>query len=70
VDTTDFFTGLTKAAVFGLLIAIIACNNGLRVTGGAAGVGAATTQTVVRSIVAIIIADLMFTAVFYALGWV
>lgn len=70
VDNIDFFTGLIKAAVFGLLIAIIACNNGLRVTGGAAGVGNATTQTVVRSIVAIIIADLMFTAIFYALGWV
>jgi phospholipid/cholesterol/gamma-HCH transport system permease protein len=70
VDNIDFFTGLIKASVFGLLIAVIACNNGLRVTGGAAGVGNATTQTVVRSIVAIIIADLLFTAIFYALGWV
>lgn len=70
VDNVDFLTGLMKAAVFGLLIAIIACNNGLRVTGGAAGVGAATTQTVVRSIVAIIFADLIFTGIFYALGWV
>jgi len=69
-DAVDFLTGLFKAAVFGLLIAIIACSKGLRVTGGAAGVGHATTQTVVRSIVSIIIADLMFTSIFYALGLV
>ncbi|MEC9374351.1 MAG: ABC transporter permease [Planctomycetota bacterium] len=67
-DNVDFITGLVKAAVFGLLIAVIACLNGLRVTGGAAGVGNATTSTVVQSIVAIIIADLAFTGVFYALG--
>jgi phospholipid/cholesterol/gamma-HCH transport system permease protein len=66
----DFLTGVGKATVFGLLIGLIACTNGLRVTGGAAGVGKATTGTVVQSVVAIIIADLIFTAVFYALGWV
>jgi phospholipid/cholesterol/gamma-HCH transport system permease protein len=66
----DFLTGIGKATVFGLLIGLIACTNGLRVTGGAAGVGRATTGTVVQSVVAIIIADLIFTAIFYALGWV
>jgi phospholipid/cholesterol/gamma-HCH transport system permease protein len=66
----DFVTGIGKATVFGLLIGLIACTNGLRVTGGAAGVGRATTGTVVQSVVAIIIADLIFTAIFYALGWV
>jgi phospholipid/cholesterol/gamma-HCH transport system permease protein len=70
VDNTDFLTGLTKGAVFGLLIGLIACSNGLRVSGGAAGVGRATTQTVVRSVVAIICADLLFTGLFYALDWV
>lgn len=63
----DFLTGIAKAAVFGLLIGVIACINGLRVTGGAAGVGKATTSTVVQCVVSIIIADLMFTAVFFAL---
>jgi phospholipid/cholesterol/gamma-HCH transport system permease protein len=63
----DFLTGVAKAGVFGLLIGTIACINGLRVTGGAAGVGKATTSTVVQCVVSIIIADLMFTAVFYAL---
>jgi phospholipid/cholesterol/gamma-HCH transport system permease protein len=70
VKLVDFLTGIGKASVFGLLIGLIACTNGLRVTGGAAGVGRATTGTVVQSVVAIIIADLIFTAVFYALGFV
>lgn len=64
----DFLTGCAKAGVFGLLIGLIACFNGLRVTGGAAGVGRATTLTVVHAIVAIIVADLLFTGLFYALG--
>lgn len=65
----DFLTGLIKALVFGLLIGAIACTNGLRVTGGAAGVGKATTDTVVQSVVAIVVADLIFTYVFFVLGW-
>ncbi|MBL8746402.1 MAG: ABC transporter permease [Phycisphaerae bacterium] len=68
VQPRDFITGLIKAGVFGLLLGLIACGNGLKVTGGAAGVGKATTSTVVESIVAVIFADLIFTTVFYALG--
>ncbi len=63
----DFYTGVGKATVFGLLIGAIACANGLKVSGGAAGVGKATTGTVVQSVVSIVIADLLFTAIFYAL---
>lgn len=62
----DFMTGFAKSFVFGGLIGLIACTNGLRVTGGAAGVGKATTSTVVQSVVAIVIADLIFTAIFFA----
>ena len=65
---TDFLTGLVKASVFGVLISMIACWEGLNVTGGAEGVGRATTQTVVKSIVALIITDCIFTTVFYAFG--
>jgi len=67
VGPIDFITGLLKAFVFGGLIGLIACGNGLRVRGGAAGVGHATTRTVVESVVAVIIADLLFTIVFYSL---
>src|SRR5262245_5875817 len=70
VKLVDFWTGVGKGAVFGVLIGIIACGNGLKVTGGAAGVGRATTATVVESVVAIIIADMVFTAIFYALNLV
>jgi len=65
----DFVTGLIKAGVFGMLISALACYLGLGVTGGAQGVGRATTRTVVLTIVALIFVDLMFTTVFYALGW-
>ncbi len=65
----DLATGMVKGLIFGLLIGLIACYNGLKVTGGAAGVGRATTDTVVASIVSIIFADLFFTAMFFMLGW-
>ena len=64
----DFYTGLILAAVFGLLISLIACFEGLRVSGGAEGVGRATTMTVVYSIVAIIAAAAVFTVIFYVFG--
>jgi len=63
----DFWTGVAKGFVFGTLIGIIACANGLKVSGGAAGVGRATTYTVVQCVVAIVIADLVFTVIFFAL---
>lgn len=66
--TTDFVTGLVKAGVFGAVIALIACYEGFNVTGGPAGVGRATTATVVKSIVALIGIDAVFTTIFYALG--
>ena len=68
IGVRDFSTGLVKATVFGLLISGLACHLGLTVTGGAQGVGVATTRTVVLTIVALIVVDLMFTAVFYAVG--
>jgi phospholipid/cholesterol/gamma-HCH transport system permease protein len=61
----DVFTGLVKAGVFGLEIAMIGCYEGLNVHGGAEGVGRATTATVVKSIVALIATDCVFTTVFY-----
>ncbi len=69
LEVSDFLSGLMKAAVFGLILSAIACYQGLSVTGGAAGVGRATTSTVVQTIVTVIIADLIFTAIFFSLGW-
>ena len=64
LKTQDLITGLIKAGVFGLLISLIACYLGLRVTAGAEGVGRATTLAVVYSIVAIIVTDLVFSILF------
>ncbi|MCA9242618.1 MAG: ABC transporter permease [Phycisphaerales bacterium] len=68
VGPTDYLTGLAKSGVFGVIIASLACFEGLSVTGGAVGVGRATTTTVVKSIVWLIGADMLFTAIFYTLG--
>jgi phospholipid/cholesterol/gamma-HCH transport system permease protein len=63
----DFLTGLVKAGVFGGIISLLACYLGLAVTGGAQGVGRATTRTVVLTIVMLIFVDLLFTTTFYVL---
>jgi phospholipid/cholesterol/gamma-HCH transport system permease protein len=64
----DFVSGLVKAGVFGATLSTIACHLGMNVQGGAQGVGVATTQTVVYTIVALTFIDLGFTAFFYAVG--
>jgi phospholipid/cholesterol/gamma-HCH transport system permease protein len=69
LTTTDYLTGLGKSLVFGTIIAALASYEGLNVRGGAEGVGRATTSTVVKSIVALIGADCVFTMLFYRLGW-
>ena len=61
----DIYTGLFKSFIFALLIALVSCQEGLSVEGGAEGVGKATTQAVVLSIVLIIVVDCLATAVFY-----
>jgi phospholipid/cholesterol/gamma-HCH transport system permease protein len=69
VSLADFTTGLLKAGIFGMILSAIACYNGFKVSGGAAGVGKATTDTVVQTIVTIVITDMIFTSIFYQLGW-
>ena len=61
----DVLTGLLKGAVFSVIITMISCHQGLRTTGGAEGVGRATTNAVVLSFIFIIIADAILTALFY-----
>ena len=61
----DIFTGMTKSVIFAFLIALVSCHQGLSVEGGAEGVGKATTQAVVISIVLIIVVDCLATGVFY-----
>jgi phospholipid/cholesterol/gamma-HCH transport system permease protein len=57
----DFWMGEIKAAVFGFLIAAISCRQGFYASGGARGVGQATTRAVVESAVALLIANYVIT---------
>ncbi len=60
----DIITGIVKSFLFGLLIAAIACFRGLNVKGGAAGVGIATTSSVVTAITAVIGFDTIFNIIY------
>lgn len=61
----DILTGVAKSFVFAALVGAIASYKGLSVKGGAEGVGRATTESVVYSIISIIVADCFCTALFY-----
>ena len=65
LKTKDVITGLIKIEAFAIMIVLIACYEGFNVSGGAEGVGKATTKSVVLAIVFTIVADLVFTSVFY-----
>ena len=60
----DLITGVLKSFLFGLLIAAIACYRGLNVKGGAAGVGTATTSSVVTAITVVIGVDTLYNVVY------
>jgi phospholipid/cholesterol/gamma-HCH transport system permease protein len=60
----DIITGILKSLMFGLLISAIACYRGLTVTGGAAGVGTATTSSVVTAITTVIGFDTAYNVVY------
>ena len=62
----DVTSGLGKSVFFAFFIGIIACFNGLNATGGADGVGRATTNTVVTASIAIIVSDFFLTKIFLA----
>ena len=61
----DFIWGMIKTILFGFIIAIVSCQQGLRVWQGALGVGRSTTSSVVSSMVLIYIADYFLTSLFY-----
>jgi len=65
VDYEDLNSGLIKAAVFGAILAIVGCYKGFTTSGGAEGVGKATTYSVVISAVSILVADYILTALMF-----
>lgn len=65
MDLKDFTSGMAKSAVFGLLIALIGCFEGLYARGGAEGVGRATTAAVVQASLSIVVVDFFLTKLLF-----
>jgi phospholipid/cholesterol/gamma-HCH transport system permease protein len=69
VVVKDFLTGIGKSVVFGGLVTLIGCYNGLATEGGTEGLGRSTTATVVQVAMAVIISDFFLTKLFFFLFW-
>jgi phospholipid/cholesterol/gamma-HCH transport system permease protein len=65
----DFLTGIAKSVVFGALITLIGCHNGLATEGGTEGLGRSTTATVVQVAMAVIVSDFFLTKLLLFLFW-
>ena len=65
----DFLTGIFKSLVFGVLVTLIGCYNGLVTTGGTEGLGRSTTATVVQVAMGVIISDFFLTKLLLVLFW-
>ncbi|MEZ5832610.1 MAG: MlaE family lipid ABC transporter permease subunit [Dongiaceae bacterium] len=68
VTPTMFWVGMVKAPVFAILISLVGCLEGLRVTGSAESVGKMTTRAVVEGIFLVIIFDALFSVLFSILS--
>ncbi len=64
LQSWDVVSGLLKAAVFGFIVALMGCYHGYNATGGARGVGRATTHAVVSAAILIFASDYLLTSVF------
>jgi phospholipid/cholesterol/gamma-HCH transport system permease protein len=65
LDLNDVFSGLIKAAVFGLILSVTGCTKGFYTTGGAEGVGRSTTSAVVMGSVVILLSDFFLTKILF-----
>jgi phospholipid/cholesterol/gamma-HCH transport system permease protein len=65
LELSDISSGLIKAAVFGLLIAVVGCQQGYYTRGGAEGVGKSTTRSVVIASLSILISDFFLTKILF-----
>jgi len=68
VPVANLWLGLGKGAVFGLLIALVACHFGLRIEPNTESLGIGTTNSVVTSITVVIIVDAIFAVLFKDVG--
>jgi phospholipid/cholesterol/gamma-HCH transport system permease protein len=70
VPITDLYVGLIKAPVFGAIIAVAGCFQGMQVEGDAEQVGTRTTAAVVQAIFLVIVLDAFFAVFFERIGWI
>jgi len=68
IELRDVSAGLLKSLAFAVIIAQVGCLEGFRVRGGPEAVGRSTTTAVVRSTFLVIVADAVFTTIFYFVG--
>jgi phospholipid/cholesterol/gamma-HCH transport system permease protein len=61
VQSKDIIAGLQKSVVFGFILTVVSCYKGLNASGGAKGVGVATTDSVVLSLLMILGCDVLIT---------
>ena len=66
---TDLWIALIKAPVFGFIIALAGCFQGMLVQGNSEEVGSRTTNAVVQSIFMVIVLDAVFAVFFSSVGW-
>ena len=69
VPTHDLWVGLIKGPVFGLIVALAGCYQGMQVSGNSEAVGRRTTIAVVQAIFAVIVLDAFFAVFFTEVGW-
>jgi phospholipid/cholesterol/gamma-HCH transport system permease protein len=69
IPITDLWIALIKAPVFGFIIALSGCFQGMLVEGNSEQVGARTTTAVVQSIFLVIVLDAVFAVFFSSIGW-
>jgi len=69
IPPTDLWVGLIKAPVFGFIIALAGCFQGMQVEGTSEEVGTRTTTAVVQSIFLVIVLDAIFAVFFSSIGW-
>jgi phospholipid/cholesterol/gamma-HCH transport system permease protein len=70
IPITDLWVGIIKAPVFGFIIALAGCFQGMLVEGNSEEVGSRTTTAVVQSIFMVIVLDSVFAVFFSFIGWV
>ncbi len=69
VPLHDVWVGLVKAPVFGLIVGLAGCYQGMQVKGNAEEVGLRTTMAVVQAIFMVIVIDAFFAVFFTEIGW-